>query len=349
MAEHLGGRAIEPGARGRAPREGHQSQDSVRPPSPRPHHVTITTPCEAVRRRSSTRTVRRKAAPAPGSSGSTPSRSAVAAHVENAAWPPLVRRSPASAATPAPSRRRASPAHHHAGGATRGAVGPDLATSVDFRSGASSTCRKCDMFVRRGPARLSTSPTTPPGGTTPTRGPFKAGWAALCSEVPMTWAQVVETLRVNAGVLALGLLVAILVIVGLVGELALANRKLGRARGERDAGEPPPPPIAPPPTAPAPPPQPKGPPPSRYVHAPGPSRLRRSAPAPEVKVVAAPPARPAPPAAGQRRQWRPADDRQVAARAAALTELPLLSEPGEEDEPTSQFRPDRTLPGVGLS
>lgn len=349
----------------------------------------------------------------------------------------------------------------------------------------------------------------------------------------MAWAQIVEMLRVNAGVLALGLVVAVLVIAGLVGELALANRKLGRARGERDAavereraakeavgaiqnwdveemqrllrlfvttadamvaeidefrgrsvpspaeafrllcrgdddwqtrfayasglspgaaaavvhgrrainegmarhladftgvpvnawlmlsrihgayrllsettmvrtrdaltaaisrrgaafaelaelpcapaprgsaeppppapveapapppvptmppGEPPPPPIAPPPpTVPAPPPQPKGPPPGRYVHIPGPSPLRRSAPAPEVKVVAAPPAHPVPPAREQRRQWRPADDREVAARAAALTELPVLSEPGEEDEPTSQFRPDRTLPGVGLS
>ncbi|WP_437713151.1 hypothetical protein WMF45_45795 [Sorangium sp. So ce448] len=117
--------------------------------------------------------------------------------------------------------------------------------------------------------------------------------------------------------------------------------------------EPPAPPIAPPPTVPAPPPQPKGPPPGRYVHVPGPSPsprpLRRPAPAPEVKVVAAPPARPAPPAGEPRRQWRPADDREATARAAALTELPVLSEPGEEDEPTSQFRPDRTLPGAGLS
>ncbi|KYF95164.1 hypothetical protein BE20_46515 [Sorangium cellulosum] len=114
------------------------------------------------------------------------------------------------------------------------------------------------------------------------------------------------------------------------------------------AGEPPPPP----PTVP-PPPQPKGPPPGRYVHVPGPSPsprpLRRPAPAPETQVVAAPLDHPAPPACERSRQWRPADDRRVAARAAALTELPVLSEPGEEEEPTSQFRPDRTLPGVGLS
>ncbi|KYF84513.1 hypothetical protein BE17_30775 [Sorangium cellulosum] len=77
--------------------------------------------------------------------------------------------------------------------------------------------------------------------------------------------------------------------------------------------------------------------------------LRRPAPAPETQVVATPLDHPAPPAGERSRQWRPADDRQVAARAAALTELPVLSEPGEEEEPTSQFRPDRTLPGVGLS
>lgn len=350
----------------------------------------------------------------------------------------------------------------------------------------------------------------------------------------MTWAQVHEMLRINAGALALGFLVSVLVIAGLVGELALANRKLGRARGERDAavereraakeavgaiqnwdveemqrllrlfattadamiaeidgfrcrsvpspaeafrllcrgdddwqtrfayasglspgaaaavicgrrtidermarhladftgvpvntwlmlarihaayrlisettlvrtrdalsaalsrrraafaeladlpgppapadaaelpvpapaeplapppvpavpsGEPPPPPIAPPPTFPAPPPQPKGPPPGRYSRAPAPSPrpLRRPGPAPEVEVVAAPPVHPAPPLGERPRQWRPADDGQVAARAAALTELPVLREPGEEEEPTSQFRPDRTLPGVGLS
>lgn len=344
----------------------------------------------------------------------------------------------------------------------------------------------------------------------------------------MTWAQVHEMLRINAGVLALGLLVSVLVIAGLVGELALANRKLGRARGERDAAVereraakeavgaiqnwdveemqrllrlfattadamiaeidefrgrsvpspaeafrllcrgdddwqtrfahasglspgaaaavicgrrainermarhladftgvsvnawlmlsrihaayrllsettlvrtrdalaaaisrrrdafaelaelpgapapadsaepkapapveplvPPsvpavPPGEPPPPTVPAPPPQPKGPPPGRYVHVPGPSPRpsRRPGPAPEVEAVAAPPVHPAPPAGERSRQWRPADAGQVAARAAALTELPVLSEPGEEEEPTSQFRPDRTLPGVGLS
>ncbi|WP_437482783.1 hypothetical protein WME75_41530 [Sorangium sp. So ce1014] len=302
----------------------------------------------------------------------------------------------------------------------------------------------------------------------------------------MTWAQVHEILRINAGVLALGLLVSVLVIAGLVGELALANRRLGRARGERDAavereraaketvgaiqnwdveemrrllglfvttadamvaeidefrGRSVPSPaeafrllcrgdddwqtrfayasglspgaaaavmdgrrainermarhladftgvsvnawlmlsrihgayrllsettmvrtrdaltaaisrrraafaeLAELPGGPAPADSAEPPPAPVKASAPPPVPTVRPGEPPPPPIAPPPPTVPAPPAGERRRPWRPADDRQ----AAALTELPVLSEPDEGDEPTSQFRPDRTLPGVGLS
>ncbi len=306
----------------------------------------------------------------------------------------------------------------------------------------------------------------------------------------MTWAQVHEIVRINAGVLALGLLVSVLVIAGLVGELALANRRLGRARGERDAavereraaketvgaiqnwdveemrrllglfvttadamvaeidefrGRSVPSPaeafrllcrgdddwqtrfayasglspgaaaavmdgrrainermarhladftgvsvnawlmlsrihgayrllsettmvrtrdaltaaisrrraafaeLAELPGAPAPADSAEPPPAPVKASAPPPVPTVRPGEPPPPPIAPPPPTVPAPPAGERRRPWRPADDRQAAVRAAALTELPVLSEPDEGDEPTSQFRPDRTLPGVGLS